>query len=303
MLDCFFSPLIDPFLRESGMIIFLIVFLTPYRALSAEYKNFLGMTFVDVPVGSFFMGSCRSEQIMKKGFPCNKSKLLRRNHLPGETPMHKVILTKEIQFGISEVTIKQFIPYINQKTNTTNHYSGATKLTGERSNKLPITSVSWYDVQNFIAWVNELKPDEDRAVYRLPTEAEWEYASGLGRTSFYFWGNKKEELGKYAWYAGNTLKNQQIGVHEVENKLPNEWSLYDMYGNVGEWVSDWYQEDYYSNSAMRDPIGPDAGVLKVVRGGAWNFDAVYCRTAVREFYPPDNKSSFIGFRLVRELKK
>jgi len=136
--------------------------------------------------------------------------------------------------------------------------------------------------------------------YRLPTEAEWEYACRAGTTTAYFFGNAPEPLSDYAWID----KNAGARPQPVGQKLPNPWGLYDMVGNVWEWCNDFYQVDYYQTAAQENPRGPDAGETKVLRGGAWKFSAESCRSGYRYNENPGYVDvcfgyDIYGFRCVR----
>ena len=130
--------------------------------------------------------------------------------------------------------------------------------------------------------------------YRLPTEAEWEYACRAGTTTVYSFGDDPVSLSEYAWYSDNAKGM----THPVGQLQPNHWGLYDMHGNVWEWVQDWYSRDYYQQSPMRDPKGPDQGRGRVLRGGSWFNIARSMRSAQRAAYAPDysNFMGSIGFR-------
>jgi formylglycine-generating enzyme required for sulfatase activity len=149
--------------------------------------------------------------------------------------------------------------------------------------------------------------------YRLPTEAEWEYACRAGSTADYFWGKNfspypsssadSAELGQYSIWAWNSWDlssdSPSFGVHAVASRKPNAFGLYDMMGNVWEWCNDWYDAVYYETSPSADPIGPEAGAFRALRGGSWGNDALHLRASTREFTTPDYLFNFIGFRPVR----
>ena len=124
----------------------------------------------------------------------------------------------------------------------------------------PVENVSWDDSQKFIQELNDM---EGREACRLPTEAEWEYAARAGSTSAYCFGDNIEQLKDYAWYDQNSRES----MHPVGQLKPNAWSVYDIHGNVWEWVSDWYAVDYYQQSPENDPQGPDRGEYRVLPGG------------------------------------
>jgi formylglycine-generating enzyme required for sulfatase activity len=151
----------------------------------------------------------------------------------------------------------------------------------------------WEDAVEFCKKLSDL-PEEKKAgcVYRLPTEAEWEYACRAGSKAAFSFGENSKSLGDYAWFNGNS--NRQ--THSVGEKKANAWGLYDMHGNVWEWCSDWYGE--YPRCAVSDPNGPNKGSSRVYRGGSWYDDATLCESACRNRYPPEIRFiNFIGFRL------
>jgi formylglycine-generating enzyme required for sulfatase activity len=126
----------------------------------------------------------------------------------------------------------------------------------------PVENVSWNDAQEFLQNLNRIEPSRG---YRLPTEAEWEYVCRAGSITRYYFGNDARRLGEYARYEANAGGK----THPVGQKRPNAWDLYDMHGNVWEWVQDWYDIHYYKHSPSRNPRGPTAGAKRVVRGGCW----------------------------------
>ena len=157
----------------------------------------------------------------------------------------------------------------------------------------PVERVTWYEVQEFIRRLNAAVGD---SLYRLPSEAEWEYACRAGTQTPWSYGNSRSELTKYAWYRGN---NSPEGTKPVGDKLPNPWGLYDMHGNVWEWVQDWFAEEYYSRSDRVDPQGPTSGEARVRRGGHFGHATAGVRSAYRHLYVPENRSKTIGVRLLR----
>ena len=146
------------------------------------------------------------------------------------------------------------------------------------------------DVREFIAALNRR---EGVDVYRLPTEAEWEYAARGGTQTAYSFGNAANELGQYGWYT----RNSEDRTHPVGGKRPNAFGLYDMHGNVWEWVADWYGG--YSQGPVTDPRGLSSGVHRVFRGGCWSNPARRCRVSYRNHDAPDERFGILGFRLVR----
>ena len=235
-------------------------------APAAHFTNSIGMEFVLIPSGSFMMGSDPNFEAGQKD----------------ENPSHKVRISQPVYLGKYEVTQAQWIAVMG---------SNPSRFKGRNN---PVERVSWYDVQEFIKRLNALEGHER---YRLPTEAEWEYAARAGTSTTYFFGDDVKELSKYAWYHGNASD----ATRPVGQKQPNAWGLYDVHGNVREWVQDWYEEMYYVNSPETDPDGPLVGKKRVDRGGSWGFNAVFCRSAFRGDVLPDTRLSYLGFRLALSL--
>lgn len=232
---------------------------------ASSFTNTIGMEFVLIPAGSFIMG-------VAKG--------------PGEqdpeTPAHPVTITKAFHLGKYEVTQGQWQAVMGMNPSQFHDPSR------------PVEQVSWKDVQEFIQRLNALEKG-DR--YRLPTEAEWEYAARAGTTTRFYWGDDERVVGQYAWYNNNSDQQTQ----PVGQKLPNPWGLYDMAGNVWEWVGDWYHDAYYARSPAVDPQGPDEGANRVVRGGGWHRFKGSMRATTRDFNSPGRQAPDQGFRLVRTL--
>ena len=183
-----------------------------------------------------------------------------------------------------------------------NYYIGETEVTQElweavmgsnpskfKGSKLPVEQVSWDYCQAFINKLNE----KTGKTFRLPTEAEWEYAARGGKKSKGYTYSGSNTLDDVAWYSDNSGKT----THEVGTKQANELGIYDMSGNVWEWCQDWYGETYYENSPSTDPLGPDSDSYRVLRGGSWWDDARDCRVANRGRNLPSYRYSLIGFRL------
>jgi len=180
-----------------------------------------------------------------------------------------------------------------------------------RGDRLPVEQRSWIDAVRFCnerSYQEGLEPCYDEETlecdfeangYRLPTEAEWEYAGRTGTDTKYFFGNDPRSLSQYAWTADNSGER----THEVGTRRPNPWGLYDMYGNVAEWVHDYYGEDYYRSSPERNPRGPEQGEFRVIRGGAWNSGVEAARSSYRSFSASVDDgcmvSDAVGFRCVR----
>jgi len=156
----------------------------------------------------------------------------------------------------------------------------------------PVEQVSWDDCQIFIQRLNSLK----EGLYRLPTEAEWEFACRSAESKTYSFGSNEAELPDHAWFDGNS----EGSTHPVGLKKPNAWSLYDMHGNVWEWVQDRYGP--YPEGAYTDPQGSETGASRIMRGGSWNLGATYCRAESRNYETPGYRFQNLGFRLLLEIK-
>ncbi len=160
----------------------------------------------------------------------------------------------------------------------------------------PVEVVSWQDATNFCALLTARDRQAGRisgsATYRLPTEAEWEYAARAGTSTSYSFGDDGANLGPYAWYSGNSGST----THPIGQKLANPWGLYDVYGNVWELCTDWYGT--YPGGAVTDPQGPATGSTKAIRGGSWFFGSSSCRSANRMGVSPTGRYTDLGFRIV-----
>jgi len=233
-------------------------------ALPSEILNSIGMEFVLIPAGEFLMGSI--------------------DRLEEERPVHKVRISRPFYLGKYAVTQAEWEAVVG---------NDASRFKGDLNR--PVEMVSWEDVKKFIRWL------EARGVerYRLPTEAEWEYACRAGSTTIYSFGNNSNQLGEHAWYEANADGQ----THPVGQLKPNAWGLYDMHGNVYEWVQDWYGE--YPAEAVTDPQGPSSPSSdpdRVNRGGCWQHDAWSCRSARRGRLTPDSRRDNLGFRLLRMVR-
>ena len=234
-------------------------------ASEKTYTNSIGMEFVLIPSGSFMMGAGPNFEDASSD----------------ETPRHHVTISKAFYLGKFEVTQSQWVAVIGD-----NH----SKFKG-RSN--PVDTVSWDYARYFVRKLNQMEGTDK---YRLPTEAEWEYAARAGTESTYSFGDDASDLGGYAWYWDNSGEK----THPVGQKGANAWGLHDMHGNVREWVQDWYGENYYSQRRSTDPQGPSSGKYRVLRGGGWIDFAGFCRAAHRDFNTPDGRNNLCGFRVLLE---
>ena len=204
-----------------------------------------------------------------------------------ETPVHTVTITQGFWMGKYEVTQAQWRAVVEWKQD-----NGGTSLSASPSyfsgDDRPVEYVSWNDCQSWLAALSEMTGK----TYRLPTEAEWEYACRAGSTTEYSFGDDAGTLGNYAWYSSNSGSN----THPVGGKLPNAWGLCDMHGNVWEWCQDWYGS--YTSGTQTDPTGPSTGSYRVLRGGSWFNLADRCRSAYRYLSNPDSRSCYYGLRVV-----
>jgi formylglycine-generating enzyme len=157
--------------------------------------------------------------------------------------------------------------------------------------------VSWDDA---VAYCKKLSEKEGKT-YRLPTEAEWEYACRAETKTTWSFGDDEASLGDYAWYDKNAYDIGERYAHQVGLKKPNAFGLYDMHGNVYEWCHDYFEEDYYKQSPAKDPTGPTSGSFRVLRGGSWGTDSRIPRSAYRSRCGAGGRPDDVGFRLVREL--
>lgn len=238
---------------------------------SKVITNSIGMKLVLIPKGTFMMGS----PIEEKG---------RYNY----EEQHQVTISQDYYLGMTEVTQRQYEKVMGINPS---YFKGAA-VRESYTSLHPVVRVTWDDAVEFCKRLSEL-PGEKKAgrVYRLPTEAEWEYACRAGSKTAFSFGASPKSLGDYAWFGMNS-KGQK---HPVGQKKPNAWGLYDMHGNVAEWCSDRYGE--YPKGAVIDPVGPREGSDRVFRGGSTYTGSVGCRSAARRWNIPVDPDSFVGCRV------
>lgn len=277
-------------------------------AFAADFTNFIGMEFQTISSGHFYMGSCKPEGKEQEkdsglfGFgsqsPCLSGGAIDRFAEPDEMPQHQVEITRDFQISVCEVTLGQYLRFIKATARPTSvKFNKHNSLGEDRA----VTWVSWFQAQNFLTWLNDTKPPDDAGTYRLPSEAEWEYAARAGSTDAYFFGNSSLEIGRYAWTIKDGPSYGQVWSMPVGKKQPNPWGLYDIYGNVWEWVHDVYSATYYEISPEQDPRGPDTGPEQVLRGCHLFSSARNCRSAKRHHMPADQRDASVGFRVVRDI--
>ena len=221
-----------------------------------DFVNSIGMKFKLIQPGSFMMGS--------------------ENGQTDERPVHKVTIINPFYIGMCPVTQAEYEAVMG--TNPS-YFKGDDR---------PVEMVTWHDAKEVCRRLSE----KEGVTYRLPTEAEWEYACRAGTTTRYYWGDSFD--GNYAWYYDNSAWE----THPVGQKLPNAWGLYDMIGNVCEWCGDWFS--LYSPAARTDPVGPPEGFYRVCRGGGWCINASNTRSTNRFKNTPSTRISLVGFRLLRK---
>lgn len=227
------------------------------------YTNRLDMHFIRVPKGQFTMGN-----------PYGNSPLRDADPVP-------VRLTQDFFLQSTEVTQQQWMAVM-----------GSNPSHDPQGGDLPVENVSYNDVLQFIEVLNA----QGDGKYRLPTEAEWEYAARAGSSQTYFFGEDAHYLEVYAWYK----QNAEGKSHPVASKQPNPWGFYDMYGNVAEWLQDWYAEYPVpeKQELLHDPRGGIDGLNRVIRGGNWYFGPQFCQSGHRHSAEPILRNRGIGFRLV-----
>ncbi|HWA26801.1 MAG TPA: formylglycine-generating enzyme family protein [Lacunisphaera sp.] len=270
------------------------------------------MGFVVIPAGFFVAGSPESEP----------------ERSPNETP-HRVMLTHPFELATTQVTVAQFGAFARE----TGHRTAAetqgwaygawdktanawTKLPGKswrdpgfaQTGDHPVVCVTWHDATAFCTWLSR----KEGRTYRLPTEAEWEYACRAGNSSPYPWGDKPDD-GKgwancsdldttalFTLFPGFNWRDGFQYTAPVASFRANAWGLHDMIGNVLQWCGDWYGD--YPVGAVKDPTGPSEGKERILRGGAFIYGPRHCRSAFRGRNLPDFQNFYVGFRVVREIK-
>ena len=243
----------------------------PRRQLTVEVAPGVPLDMVWIEPGTFTMGSPLDEW--------------GRNG--DEGPRFEVELTRGFYLGRCEVTQRQWEAVTGERP-----WSGDADEVEEDPER-PAVHISWADAEDFIARLNAA----GAPLYRLPTEAEWEYAGRAGTETLWSFGDAAEQLDRHAWWADNASPAGRIAAQVVGLKDPNPWGLYDMHGNVWEWVDDWLGD--YPGGAQIDPRGPARGTARVFRGGSFKDVASFSRSAQRCWNAPDQRFSHLGLRLVR----
>ena len=310
----------------------------PGKTSPKEIENSLGMKFVLVPAGEFMMGSDESPEALAVAYPqYGRERFLA---LVDEAPVHKVRITRPFYLGQHEVTVGQFRRFVEasgyqpeSEADGTGGYGYNPNYDPEKSERgdafegrnpkyswrnpgfkqgddHPVVNVTWNDAVAMSKWLSE----KEGKKYRLPTEAEWEYAARAGTRTRYHSGDDPQSLLKVAnTFAADTKvdwpqwKDYALAGYDgfeftapVGRFEPNALGLYDMHGNAWEWCADWYDDNYYAKSPVNDPPGPASGKVRVRRGGSWHTWSFYARSSYRNWNSPETRYTLVGMRLLRE---
>ncbi|WP_244603657.1 formylglycine-generating enzyme family protein [Methanococcoides sp. AM1] len=233
------------------------------QELPKNYTNSIGMKFVLIPKGEFMMGSPNDEE---------------GRYYDREGPIHEVTIEKDYYLGKYVVTQEQWAMVMG---------SNPSYSTGDHR---PVESISWDEVQEFIKKLNSMEGTDK---YRLPSEAEWEYACRAGTTTRYYFGDNESNLHEYAWHTGD--------IYSVGHLKPNSWGLYDMHGNVYEFVQDEWHPDYEGAPEVGSAWEEGISDFRTLRSGSLNADPSTCRSASRTSIEPDLRLNTVGFRLVMDV--
>jgi formylglycine-generating enzyme required for sulfatase activity len=332
-----------PVITKLLAFVFVLVCLGPiwpsyFFTSQTIFSNSIGMSFVLVPKGQFFMGNKDSTLDLVKDFP--KYEVHRIAELDDERPFHQVKISKNFYMGKTEVTVGQFSHFLSETNYVPESIKDGTGAYGyslehdknrkevddafagrdtkyslrnpgfDQSSEHPVVNVSWNDAVAMADWLTK----KEGVRYRLPTEAEWEYACLANKQKRYSSSDNPEELSKLAniFDKDATSRWRRWGDFALESHdgysftspvgsfRANAFGLHDMVGNVWEWVSDNYDDAYYYHSDLTDPQGPDSSNVKVRRGGSWHTWSLYARCSYRNYNTPSSRYPLLGFRLVRE---
>jgi len=233
----------------------------PEKSLALDLGGGVMMEFVLIPAGSFLMGSA--------------------DGLEDERPAHTVTISRSFYLGRCEVTQQQWEAVMG---------SNPAAFPGPQN---PVESVGWSDCRAFLRKLNE-KFAASGAKFDLPSEAQWEYACRAGGQGKFSFGDEENQLEDHAWFRGNAASH----THPAGAKKPNAWGLYDMHGNVCEWCSDWYANDYYRQSPAADPAGASSSYHHTIRGGCFDDTASNCRVSYRNMNDPSDRNHNVGLRVM-----
>ncbi|SEP40688.1 Formylglycine-generating enzyme, required for sulfatase activity, contains SUMF1/FGE domain [Nitrosovibrio sp. Nv6] len=311
----------------------------PARKSPKVIENSIGMKLALVPAGDFEMGSEEPAETLAIAYP--QYELSRFLALRDEAPVHNVRITRPFYLQQYEVTVDQFMQFLKASGYTpesvadgTGGYGYNARYVAEKSElgdafegrdpkyswrnpgfkqegHHPVVNVTWNDAVAMSRWLS----DKEGRRYRLPTEAEWEYAARAGTQTRYHSSNDPRSLLKIAntfdadarvnwpqWTAYSIAGHDGFAfTAPVGSYTPNRLGLYDMHGNVWEWCSDWYDENYYAKSPRDDPPGPTSGIVRVRRGGSWHTWSLYARSSYRNWNTQETRYPLVGFRLLLEI--
>jgi len=232
-----------------------------------------GLEMAFIPTGQFQMGSRTTPEETSQRYGGDIE------WMKCERPVHTVRITRPFYMGKYEVTQEVW------------HRIMGTRPAFLKDDRRPIELVTWHECAEFLEKAGD--------GLRFPSEAEWEYACRAGTDTAFHFGNDASDLHRYAWYKGSSAER----THPVGEKLPNPWGLYDMHGNVFEMCADYFDKDYYQQSPVDDPAGPQKGAYGVIRGGSWLWKAVDCRSAMRSIADPATSHYMVGFRAAKTIEE
>lgn len=308
-------------------------------AARSDFTNSLGMRMLQIPAGEFTMGSEEPVASLQQAYPLAED--YRLENLSDEAPAHQVRITKPFYMGATEVTVGQFRQFVQQSgyvpesiSDGTGGYGYNAQYDASKSKRgdafegrdpryswqnpgfaqtdaHPVVNVTLHDAWALAAWLSK----QEGRNYRIPTEAQWEYAARAGTSTRYHCGddpkcllavaNTFDEAAKPYWpqFAANALPGNDgyAFTAPVASFAPNAFGLYDMHGNAWEWTQDLYGEDYYAHSPVDDPTGPQTGDIYVRRGGSWHTWSLYARSSYRNWNTPQTRYTLVGIRLVMDV--
>ena len=253
----------------------------PRREITVELPGGAKMAMVWVEPGSFMMGTTEEQEqhLRRKGMWDKWNE--------NEQPAHEVTISQGFYLGKYEITQGQWKAVMGGRP-------WAGKANVQEDPNHPAVYISWNDLQGFSRRLNSKAGEE---LYRLPAEAEWEYACRAGTTTLWSFGDDEKQLKNHAWYYDNTWKEGEKYAHAVGKKQPNPWGLYDMHGNVYQWCADWHQRNYYQESPPADPTCETASYHRVIRGGCFDDAPSNCRTTYRSMNDPSDRNHSVGLRV------
>jgi formylglycine-generating enzyme required for sulfatase activity len=252
-----------------------------------QQTNSVGMKFEAIPAGEFMMG---------RGRPYSDILRLTTIHagvdraIKTEVPQHRVRIAP-FRLATTEVTQKQWEDVMGSRPWHQKHSFV------KEGPDFPATYVTWEQAREFCQRLSR----KEGKTYRLPTEAEWEYACRAQTTTIFAFGDDSSKMKDFGWIADNAYSIGESFAHRVARQKPNAWGLYDMHGNVWEWCGDRYNDNYYAHAPVNNPKGPPDGTKRVIRGGSWRDSDTHARSAFRFGVLPSRADMNIGFRVVCEL--